>query len=133
MVYEADLHLKEFVISDRENRHWSEEYSWATRYKHNDLFRPGDDWQLNAFVGRNGGPYELDDYADGYFLSGRRLVDSLLENPTFLDVIIYPLVFTYRHAIELVLKYLAEAKHRSSGMKKPIRGSRTAWSTTGCG
>ena len=80
-----------------------------SKYKHNDLFRPDPGRPfLNACVGTNGGPYNLQDYSMGYFRAGERLVRSILQDSTLLDLNIYPLVFTYRHAIELGLKSLAQ-------------------------
>lgn len=77
------------------------------QYHHNDLFRPASPTDLNACVGSNGGPYNYRDYALGYFEAGSRIVNSLLSDRWMLDVVIYPLVFTYRHGIELSLKDLA--------------------------
>lgn len=37
---------------------WTTEFAWARRYRHNDLFRPGEHTSLNACVGVNGGPYD---------------------------------------------------------------------------
>ena len=77
------------------------------QYRHNDLFGPASPASLNACVGTNGGSYDLRDYALGYFEAGSRIVSSLLSDPWMLDVVIYPLVFTCRHGIELSLKDLA--------------------------
>ena len=63
---------------------------------------------LNACVGRNGGPAGFDRYARGYFEAGKRLVKSLQEDPWEVDSLIYPLVMVYRHGIETALKYLAK-------------------------
>ncbi len=75
--------------------------------KQNDLFRGGPRIQLNACVGTNGGPYDLFAYSRGYFHAGERLVRSLIASSRLIDLAIYPLVFTYRHAVELGLKDLA--------------------------
>ena len=77
------------------------------RYRHNDLFRPASPAYLNACIGSNGGPYDFRDYALGYFEAGSRIVSSLLSDRWMLDNLIYPLVFTCRHGIELSLKDLA--------------------------
>ncbi len=74
----------------------------------NSLFRPGKNFHLNACVGVNGGPYDLHDYANGYFDSGEILIERIRENESRVDILVYPLVFTYRHALELSIKYLAE-------------------------
>ena len=75
--------------------------------KQNDLFAVGESKHLNACVGHNGGPYSYDDYSRGYFWAGDRLVKSLQQNSSDLDVVIYPVVYVYRHGIELALKHLA--------------------------
>ncbi len=74
--------------------------------KHNSLFCPGPDIRLNACVGKNGGPAGFDRYASGYFEAGARLVASLKADPMSVDCLIYPLVMTYRHGIEIELKHL---------------------------
>lgn len=72
----------------------------------NPLFTNGKNWKMNACVGDNGGPYELFHYAEGFFEGGHAVVQSA-ENPTALiDLLIYPAAFSYRHAIELMLKQL---------------------------
>ncbi len=81
-------------------------------YKHNDLFRGDDDCHLNACVGRNGGPYDFYAYSLGYFHAGKCMAASLLENSDLIDLVVYPLVFTFRHAVELGLKDLAIALPR---------------------
>ena len=83
------------------------QYSWTLKYKQNDLFRPGESFHLNACVGRNGGPYSFGAYSRGYFDAGDRLVQSIFDNHRYVDIIVYPLVFIYRHAVELGLKDLA--------------------------
>jgi hypothetical protein len=77
------------------------------QYRQNDLFRPATPTDFNACVGSNGGPYNFQDYALGYFEAGSRILSSLMSDQWMLDIIIYPLVFTYRHGIELSLKDLA--------------------------
>jgi hypothetical protein len=76
--------------------------------KHNNLFRPGPNMRLNACVGKNGGPAGFDRYANGFFAAGARLVASLKEDPRELDLIVYPLVVTYRHGVEVALKHLCQ-------------------------
>jgi len=67
------------------------------------LFAAGPDWQLNACVN-----YAFDDlyaYAEGYKRAADILTEQLVANPSYgLDFAVYPLVFLYRHAIELQLK-----------------------------
>lgn len=77
-------------------------------YKENDLFRSSKNFRMNACVGKNGGPYNYSDYSRGYFDAGKRLVESAHKDPFFLDVLVYPLVYLYRHAIELGLKHMSK-------------------------
>lgn len=68
-----------------------------------DLFRSAEDWQLNACV--NFGHDDWDVYAEGYRRAGEILVARLAEtNSESIDFLIYPLVFLFRHALELQLK-----------------------------
>jgi len=45
-------------------------------------------------------------FAKGYTLAANRLAASLLEAPSFPDYQAYPVVFLYRHALELSLKHI---------------------------
>lgn len=78
-------------------------------YKENDLFR-GDQGSsnLNACVGKNGGPYSLLDYARGYSRAGVLLVEQVGKPGNPVDILVYPLTYCFRHSIELYLKYLSE-------------------------
>lgn len=87
-------------------------------YKKNDLFSPGPITRLNACVGKNGGPYDFRDYAQGYFLAARKLLDAVRKDPAYVDTLIYPLAFLFRHAIELSLKGLARDLGRALGQGK---------------
>lgn len=77
------------------------------RYRTNDLFKPDNPWQLNACIGMNGGPYDFDAYSRGYFSAAKTLVDAVIADNTEIDLTVYPIVYCYRHGIELALKHLA--------------------------
>ena len=78
----------------------------TSKRKHNSLFGPGpDDW-LNACVGCNGGFAGFDRIAYGYFETGEILVERLQHNRRHVDCLVYPLVQTYRHGVETMLKHL---------------------------
>jgi len=81
-------------------------YRVAFGEKHNNLFRPGPSAPMNACVGTNGGPANFSRYASGYFEAGAILVRNLAGSSRDIDILIYPLVFLYRHAIEASLKHL---------------------------
>ena len=76
-------------------------------YKENDIFRRGPQTRLNACVGPNGGPYDFEDYARGYFLAAKSQLAAICENSAYVDILIYPLSYCYRHGIELAFKHLA--------------------------
>lgn len=71
------------------------------------LFRSGPNLGFNACVGKNGGPYTFYAYSRGYFHAVERLVESIENKPSSLDVLVYPLIFLGRHGVELSLKHLA--------------------------
>jgi hypothetical protein len=74
----------------------------------NPLFTNGKNSNMNACVGDNGGPYDLFDYGKGFFEGGHAIVKAASEFVAPVDILIYPAAFAYRHAIELLLKQLAE-------------------------
>lgn len=77
-------------------------------YKTNELFRPGSVGCMNACVGENGGPYDFFDYAWGFFGAADAAVEAALSHDEPVDVLVYPISFCYRHAVELSLKHLAQ-------------------------
>jgi hypothetical protein len=50
-------------------------------------------------------------YAEGYKIAAELIENKLLENPEKQDFLIYPLVYTYRHYIELKLKEIIVEGH----------------------
>lgn len=69
----------------------------------NDTFQMGQNSDLNACVGNNGF-IDLYTYQCGYYKATRELINSTKirwEN----DLLIYPIVYSARHTIELFLKY----------------------------
>lgn len=75
----------------------------------NPLFTNGDNANMNACVGDNGGPYNLFDYGRGFFDGGHAAVKSAQEFVGPVDLLVYPAAFSYRHGIELYLKHLVFA------------------------
>lgn len=80
------------------------------QYIVNSLFNVStSDFHLNACVGNNGGPYDFKDYTRGYFFAAEKVALELKNDPIFrsrVDIIIYPLCYLYRHALELGIKGL---------------------------
>jgi hypothetical protein len=76
-------------------------------FKQNTLFRGlTAQSRFNACVGNNGGPYDLYDYAHGYFEAARLLLTEAQKPGIIIDTIVYPICLNLRHAIELYIKYL---------------------------
>lgn len=74
------------------------------------------DFHLNACIGQQL-PDELgvQYYSDGFRSAARRLVEDLMEKSDvhlMVDVVVYPVVFLYRHHLELLLKLLIVAGRR---------------------
>ena len=78
-------------------------------YKSNSLFRPGSNTNLNACVGYNGGPYSYFEYALGYFEAASAILDGIKTRTVRVDLGVYPMVFSFRHAVELALKHFVSA------------------------
>lgn len=72
--------------------------------KDDDLLELGDDWTNNACL--NYSSDELSIYSEGYKRAGNMLSDKLQKNRNGIDFLIYPLIFLYRHHIELELKII---------------------------
>jgi hypothetical protein len=82
---------------------WSEEeVAWVE--PGDQVFSPGASSSSVAF------PHfvraDLWKYAEGYRMAGERLVDSLASNRYTADVLVYPILFLYRHYLEVQLKNL---------------------------
>ena len=67
------------------------------------LFGPGTDWQANACI--NFGPTEVA-YQSGFRRAALHLAERVCETGREQDFLIYPIVYLYRHHIELALKSL---------------------------
>lgn len=68
----------------------------------NSTFRPGESI-YNSCVGNNGNA-DLQTYSDGYHESALTILEKIDLNRCYLDLLIYPLVYSARHRIELLLK-----------------------------
>ena len=63
------------------------------------------DWKNNACI--NFDPDAWHGYAEGFRLGSDVLVDKIIAEPVDQDFLVYPIVFGYRHSVELRLKVLA--------------------------
>jgi hypothetical protein len=91
-------------------------------FKQNDVFKHVDNDQLNACVGNNGGPYDLYDYAKGYFDATKILLENISGGGVLIDLVVYPICYDFRHAIELYLKYVITDLSKAKGTKHRFRG-----------
>jgi hypothetical protein len=91
-------------------------------FKENSLFRGmHENYKYNACVGFNGGPYDLYDYAHGYFKASFLIFEGAKQPGAIVDTIVYPACYNFRHAMELSVKYLAERCAKLSGEEKSYR------------
>jgi hypothetical protein len=65
------------------------------------------DWKNNACL-RNGDEYA---YREGYRKGAQILVRAVEETQSDQDFLVYPIVFLYRHHIELALKRVIKRAH----------------------
>jgi hypothetical protein len=70
---------------------------------------------LNAAVGDNGAKYDLFDYANAYFDACLVLSSKVTNQGVITDSVVYPICFTFRHGIELFVKYLIDDLGRLTG------------------
>jgi hypothetical protein len=72
--------------------------------KRKGLFAPADDWQHNACI--NYLPDSIHAYADGYKEAAEIVVGHAISRRAANDTLVYPILFLYRHYLELRLKEL---------------------------
>ena len=61
------------------------------------------DWQSNACLNYMGSDDRYA-YSEGYLRAARYLIEWILATASDQDILVYPIIFLYRHHIELVLK-----------------------------
>lgn len=81
----------------------------------NALFRGGPVTEYNACVGDNGGPYDLVDYGKGFFDGAQEIFLAVKERNGTVDLLVYPMCFSFRHGIELYLKALVQIAKKFNG------------------
>jgi hypothetical protein len=84
----------------------------------NALFRGGPNTELNACVGENGGPYDLIDYGKGFFDGAQEIVKAVQDGNPMVDLLVYPICFSFRHGIELYMKALVQTVCKFNGSKR---------------
>lgn len=83
-----------------------------TTGKFEPLFKPDSDWHNNACL--NYGNDVTRNYIDGYKKAADRLVNDIDSD---IDLLVYPIVFLYRHHVEISLKEIIESGHFLLGTK----------------
>lgn len=87
------------------------------KLKHNKTFGPSDtDFDMNACVGA--GPNTWGTVASGFQLSANKLVEFARTSESDVDIVVYPIAFLFRHAIELLLKKATQNTGSSRSIEK---------------
>lgn len=81
------------------------------------LFRDGDDWENNSILRRHSSNQWMF-YVEGYRIAAEKLIENVLTTQTERDTLIYPIVFLYRHYIEIQLKEIIQTGSEYLGKKK---------------
>ena len=77
------------------------------------LFSGADDWQNNACLGFYG--ENMDCYARGYKKAADTLAEEVIRTSSNQDILVYPILFLYRHYLELRLKEIVMNGRRLLG------------------
>ena len=85
---------------------------YKTTDKFEPLFKPDNDWHNNACL--NYGNDVTRNYIDGYKKAADKLVNDIDSD---IDLLVYPIVFLYRHHVEISLKEIIESGHFLLGTK----------------
>lgn len=75
------------------------------------LFGVGTDWYNNACLNFSSGTDNMNAYADGYRLGAEVLARCVIEQERHQDILVYPIVYLWRHYTELRLKRLLSASN----------------------
>lgn len=88
----------------------------------NILFKDGDDWENNSLLRRHTANQWIY-YVEGYRIAAEKLIETVLNTQTERDTLIYPIVFLYRHYIEIQLKEIIETGSKYLDKKrKQVKG-----------
>ncbi|MHB0885510.1 MAG: hypothetical protein ACYC41_06450 [Bacillota bacterium] len=83
------------------------------------LLGPDGDWWNNAVLNPTAAEWRI--YAEGYARGAEILVRHVVDGNRDQDVLVYPIVFLYRHHLELALKDLIRRASDLLGRKLPPR------------
>jgi hypothetical protein len=106
------------------------EYRWPA--KGDRLFRTADDWEKsvnfsNHYISRRAAIW------DGYMRSGDVLVEECRRNPADRHSLVYPILYCYRHGLELAMKWVIGVYGRLAGVYSADYVDHDLWKLwTGC-
>jgi hypothetical protein len=85
------------------------------------FFRGGEDWWHDALISEY--PIHWSIYSAGYKMAADRLVNSLSEDRYEIDFLIFPILYLYRHYLELALKgIIRDGESLLDSQRKPPEG-----------
>jgi hypothetical protein len=82
------------------------------------LFKTDKDWWNNANLDYFPLSIQLDLYAKGYKEAADIIVNHVNEEKSFQDILVFPVIFLYRHYIELILKDIIRDGYNLLGENK---------------
>lgn len=83
----------------------------------NNTFRPGNNFHYNACVGKNGFN-DISSYEDGYHDAVNILFEQLIKERKYhVDTLVYPILFSARHRIELFFKKFVDRLEKLNALK----------------
>lgn len=91
---------------------------WPSDFSGQKLFIQGADWQYNAML--NWSHFRADLYAFAYKDAADGLVEAMANRQVSLDSGIYPLLFLYRHSLELQFKLMLNSARALTGKEPKI-------------
>ncbi|MBC3302256.1 hypothetical protein H0Z09_14090 [Pseudomonas sp. SWRI18] len=95
-----------------------EDIQWPADFSGQQLFIQGADWQHNAML--NWSHFRADLYAFAYKDAADGLVEAMANRQVPLDSGIYPLLFLYRHSLELQFKLMLTSARALTGKEPKV-------------
>jgi hypothetical protein len=83
----------------------------------NSLFRAGPHPHLNAYIPGDGWEHTEIDYGNGFYQGGVAIVNAVIDGASP-DLLLYPAAFSFRHGIELYLKFILKSLIRLNSSKR---------------
>ena len=81
-----------------------ENHNWPSKLK--SLSQPGNDWWNRANLTSQAGLSKFDLLTTGFKEAGDNLAQQVIKRRAAPDVLVYPILFLYRHYLELALKQI---------------------------